>query len=175
MSVVDAQNNPLPGATISIFDFLFDSKVTTGVSNYRGKIKFKLLGNTINKYGWKTPENNSYYILGTFEKHSAEDRGGTFMEENKVATIKFSSVNKKKEEQKPLISTETFIIILIIIIVLVLVWLSVAGRSKRNQSDKSGRGTDKNKNSSPKRAAPPGKQSDQLKYSSKPKGRKIRR
>ena len=179
VSVIDAQNKPLPGATVTIYDFMFDNTITSAMSNYKGQIKFKLLGNTINKYGWKTPENNSYYMLGKYEKHSAENRGATFMEENKASSIKFESVNKKKEEQKPIIGTETFIGILIIIIVLVLLWLSISGRSKRNQSENSNKRTSKTsrtskaKEPSNQRSAPPN--INQKPYNSKPKGRKIRR
>ncbi len=133
--VVDAQEQPISGATVTIYDFIYNNQVISARSDVLGKIRFKLLGNTITSQGWSSSENNSYFMKGKYDKYATEDNAGIFMEENKVVTLKFDNVNKKKEEEKPIISNDVLIGILIIIVIVILIGVSLSSRSKRNKNN----------------------------------------
>jgi hypothetical protein len=158
VSVVDAQNIPLPNAEVSIHDYFSNEKITQGFADEFGRVKFKLLANSITKNGWETIENNSYFLKGKYEKYN-EDRSKDpiWMEMNQESTLKFNNVNKKKEESKPLLSTEMITLIFIVLVIIILIGVTISGRSKRNnRNGRSGSKPDQVRPDAPHKRNPPG-------------------
>jgi hypothetical protein len=136
VEIVDAQNKPLPEATINVRDLITDELIMKGVSNNNGKIKFKVLANTLTKKGWASIDNMAYVLEAKYGKHRVEQNTGIWMDENRESQIQFKDVNKEKKETKPLLGTDTIIGIFIFLIVLILIGLSVTGKTKRNEKNK---------------------------------------
>jgi hypothetical protein len=157
--VVDAQGAPLPDAEVSIHDYFSNEKITQGIADENGKVKFKLLANSITKNGWDTIENNSYFLKGKYDKDT-EDRSDDpiWMEINQESTLKFKNVNKKKEEPRPLLSNEQLItLIFVIVVIIILIGVTISGRSKRNErNDRSGSRPEKSGPDHPQKRHPPG-------------------
>ncbi len=136
VKVVDAQNKPLPEATVIVRDLITDELIMKGVTENDGKIKFKVLANTLTKKGWASIDNMAYVLEARYGKHRVEQNTGIWMNENRESQIQFKEVNKETKEPKPLLGTDTIIGIFIFLIVLILIGLSVTGKVKNNKKNK---------------------------------------
>jgi hypothetical protein len=121
----------LPGASITVRDFITNAPIKTGVSDSNGQVSFYLQANTITKDGWKTRNNKSYFVSGSYDSRKASNETGIWLKDNIKTYLDFTEVKEKKKEPKPFFTFETIIGIIIFIIILALVVISLArGRKK---------------------------------------------
>ncbi len=131
VQVLDNTSKPLPGATVTVCDFITNAPIKSGISDSYGQVSFYLQANTITKNGWKTRNNKSYFVTGTYDGRKASNETGIWLKDNIKTYLDFTEVKEKKKEPKPFFTFETIIGIIIFIIILVLVVISLAGGRKK--------------------------------------------
>ncbi len=132
VQVLDVDAKPLPEVAVSVYSFWKETKIAEGSSNDEGKVAFKLLGNVIDKNGWRSGENESYFTRGLYEDDHVQNNTGIYMEKNQIAFLQFVIAAEKSKEKEQAIDINTVIGIIIFIIIFILIGLSLTRNSKNN-------------------------------------------